>query len=152
VTATMEDQSRPASAARTAGDRGAYGFSRQTRQRRAVLRGLAAHPGFITAQTLHARLLASGERIGLVTVYRTLHTLAGAGLLDTARDPSEGQLFRIRPTHSHQHYLICRDCRCSIPVTSASVEDWVSALGQRHSFTDVQHVIELTGICAACRS
>lgn len=152
MTATMEDRSRPAAAARTARDRGAYGFSRQTRQRRAVLRGLAAHPGFVTAQTLHARLVAAGEQIGLVTVYRTLHTLAGAGLLDTARDPSEGQLFRVRPAHSHQHYLICRDCRCSVPVTSASVERWASAQGHRHGFTDVQHVIELSGICAACRS
>ena len=113
---------------------------------------MAADPGFVTAQVLHARLLAAGDRIGLATVYRTLHALAGAGLLDSARDPGGGQLFRLRPARSHQHYLICRNCRRSIIVTSAAVERWASAAGRRHGFTEVQHVIELTGVCATCRT
>lgn len=129
------------------------GFARPTRQRRAVLRRLASHPGFVTAQALHAELLAAGERVGLATVYRTLHALTTAGLADTARDPDDGQLFRIRPRRgrtSHQHYLICRICRRSVTVTSPAVERWASALGRRHGFTGVRHVIEITGVCAAC--
>ena len=150
---TVESSARPgpgALASRTRA-RGGYGFGRQTRQRRAVLRCLAAGPGFVTAQDLHARLLAGGDRIGLATVYRTLHALTGAGVLDTARDPAGGQLFRLRPVRSHQHYLICRDCRRSVTVTSAAVERWASALGRRHGFTEVRHVIELTGVCSTCR-
>jgi Fur family ferric uptake transcriptional regulator len=133
----------------------AAGFARQTRQRQAVLRSLASLPGFVTAQALHARLAAAGEHVGLATVYRTLHALAAAGLADTARDPADGQLFRIRPgrgTRSHQHYLICRNCRRSVTVTSAAVERWASSLGRRHGFTQVRHVIEVTGICATCAS
>ena len=132
---------------------GTAGFARQTRQRRAVLRRLAGHPGFVTAQALHAELLAAGERVGLATVYRTLHALTAAGLADTARDPADGQLFRIRPGRgwpSHQHYLICRICRRSVTVTSPAVEQWASELGRRHGFTGVRHVIEVTGVCAAC--
>ena len=65
--------------------------------------------------------------------------------------PPTGQLFRIRPgRHGHQHYLICRNCRRSVTVTSAAVERWASALGRRHGFTGVQHVIEVTGFCATC--
>jgi Fur family transcriptional regulator, ferric uptake regulator len=127
------------------------GFARQTRQRRAVLGCLARQAGFVTAQDLHARLHAAGERIGLATVYRTLRALATAGLADTARDPADGQLFRIRPRRrGHQHYLICRHCRRSITVTSPAVERWAAALGRRHGFTGVQHVIEVTGVCATC--
>ena len=132
---------------------GTPGFARQTRQRRAVLRRLASHPGFITAQALHTEMLAAGERVGLATVYRTLHALTAAGLADTARDPADGQLFRIRPGRgwpSHQHYLICRICRRSVTVTSPAVERWASVLGRRHGFTDVRHVIEVTGVCGAC--
>ena len=151
---TAASAARPGPAANTRGTRtpGGYGFGRATRQRRAVLRRLAANPGFVTAQALHARLLAAGDRIGLTTVYRTLHALTRAGVLDTARDPAKGQLFRMRAAHSHQHYLICRACRRSVAVTSAAVERWASAAGRRHGFTDVQHVIEMTGVCAACRS
>jgi Fur family transcriptional regulator, ferric uptake regulator len=132
---------------------GLTGFARQTRQRRAVLHCLASHPGFVTAQALHTELLATGDRVGLATVYRTLHALTAAGLADTARDPADGQLFRIRlghGWHSHQHYLICRICRRSVTVTSPAVEQWVSALGRHHGFTDVRHVIEVTGVCATC--
>jgi Fur family ferric uptake transcriptional regulator len=124
---------------------GPAGLGKQTRQRRAVLRSLARSPGFVTAQALHARLVADGEQIGLSTVYRALHALSRAGLLDTARDPSGGQLFRIRPGRgqgSHQHYLLCRSCRRSVTVTSAAVECWASAIGRRHGFTDV---------CGTCR-
>jgi Fur family ferric uptake transcriptional regulator len=117
-----------------------------------VLGCLASDPGFVTAQDLRARLLAAGEHVGLATVYRTLHVLAAAGLADTARDPAAGQLFRFRPRqHGHQHYLICRRCRRSVTVTSAAVERWASALGRDQGFTDIQHVIEFTGLCGTCQ-
>jgi Fur family transcriptional regulator, ferric uptake regulator len=78
--------------------------------------------------------------------------VAAAGLADTARDPAAGQLFRFRPgQRGHQHYLICRRCRRSVTVTSAAVERWASALGRDHGFTDIQHVIEFTGLCGTCQ-
>ncbi|MBO0771727.1 MAG: transcriptional repressor [Actinobacteria bacterium] len=147
--------SRPLPGPAAAVPGGEDGFGRRTRQRRAVLRCLASHPGFVTAQALHARLRSGGEQVGLTTVYRALRALTTAGLLDTAHDPAEGQLFRIRPghgQHGHQHYLICRTCRRSVTITSAAIERWAAAAGRRHGFTDVQHVIELTGVCGACQS
>jgi Fur family ferric uptake transcriptional regulator len=131
------------------------GFARQTRQRQAVLRCLASHVGFVTAQTLHARLLAAGEQVGLATVYRTLRALTAAGLADIAHDPADGQLFRVRSQQaqsSHQHYLICRGCRRSVTITSPVIEHWASSLGHWHGFTQVQHVIEVSGVCATCAS
>lgn len=132
---------------------GIAGFARQTRQRQAVLRGLASHHGFVTAQALHTELLAAGDHLALTTVYNTLHALTTAGLADTARDPADGQLYRIRQGrgwHSHQYYLICRICRHSVTVTSPVLERWVSAQGRRHGFTDVRYVVEITGVCTAC--
>jgi Fur family ferric uptake transcriptional regulator len=132
------------------------GFSKRTRQREAILRSLTEQAGFVSAQTLHTRLRTSGERIGLSTVYRTLHALAGAGLVDVVRDApppaSSGQLFRARPTNGHQHYLVCRSCGHSVTITSPAVERWAIGIGREHDFTDVHHVIELTGQCADCRS
>lgn len=130
-------------------------FSKRTRQREAVLRSLSEHLGFVSAQTLHARLREAGENIGLTTVYRTLNALADAGLIDTVRQAERqataGQLFHARPTDGHQHYLVCRDCGHSVTVTSTVVEDWASGVGDDHGFTEVHHVIELSGICASCR-
>jgi Fur family ferric uptake transcriptional regulator len=140
----------------TKGDRRANkvpGFDKQTRQREAVLRSLTDHAGFISAQALYSRLRLSGEPIGLSTVYRALHTLAEAGLADTLRaSPSaSGQLFRARPAPGHQHYLICRRCDHSVTISSKTIERWVTNVGRDHDFTDVHHVVELSGVCADCR-
>lgn len=138
-----------------AGDKPA-GFRKRTRQREAILRSLTEHPGFVSAQTLHTRLLTSGERIGLTTVYRTLHALAKAGLVDIVREApppaTSGQLFRARPADGHQHYLVCRSCGHNVTITSPAIEDWATDIAHRWEFTDVHHVIELTGLCADCRT
>jgi Fur family ferric uptake transcriptional regulator len=140
-----------------AGDRlQAAGFSKRTRQREAILRSLSEHAGFVSAQTLYTRLRTGGERIGLTTVYRTLHALAEAGVVDVVRESASaggsGQLFRARPADGHQHYLVCRSCGHSMTITSPAVERWAIGIGHEHDFTDVHHVIELAGLCADCRS
>jgi Fur family transcriptional regulator, ferric uptake regulator len=131
------------------------GFSNRTWQREAILRSLTEHPGFVSAQTLHTRLRTAGERLGLTTVYRTLRALAEAGLVDVVRETpppaASGQLFRARSTGGHQHYLVCRHCAHSVTITTPAVEQWATGVGHDHDFTDVHHVIELTGICKTCR-
>ena len=44
--------------------------------------------GFVSAQALHAALVAGGSRVGLTTVYRALAALAETGRADTVREPS----------------------------------------------------------------
>ncbi|MEV8596965.1 Fur family transcriptional regulator [Streptomyces sp. NPDC052012] len=125
--------------------------SRITRQRAAVLEELADCQDFVSAQELHARLTESGTRIGLTTVYRTLRGLAAAGGVDVVRDDSGERLYRRRPDHGHQHYLICRACGHSRPVDSAVVEEWADDVAADTGFAAVRHTVELSGICAGCR-
>jgi Fur family ferric uptake transcriptional regulator len=125
---------------------------RSTRQRRAVLGALAARPDFTSAQALHRRLRAQGHRIGLTTVYRTLHALTDAGLVDTARDDTGRRHYRARPTAEHQHYLRCRECGFNIPVASPAVERWAHTTARDLGFSQVEHVVELTGVCAPCQT
>jgi Fur family ferric uptake transcriptional regulator len=125
---------------------------RNTRQRRAVLTALAQHPEFTSAQALHQRLRAQGQHIGLTTVYRTLYVLVEAGLADSVRDESGRQHFRARPTAEHQHYLRCRQCGFNIPVASPALERWARTTARELGFTQVEHVVELTGVCPRCES
>lgn len=125
---------------------------RNTRQRRAVLAALAEHPDFTSAQALHQRLRAQGQHIGLTTVYRTLYALVDAGLVDSVRDESGRQHFRARPGPEHQHYLRCRQCGFNIPVGSPVVERWASTTARELGFTQVEHVVELTGVCPRCEN
>lgn len=124
---------------------------RSTPQRAAVLRVLAACPDFVSAQELHARLAADGVSIGLTTVYRSVQALERAGLLDVVRDDAEGRLYRRRPAAGHRHYLICRDCGRSQSVDADVVEEWAERVGECTGFSAVEHILELTGVCARCR-
>ncbi|MYW20569.1 transcriptional repressor [Streptomyces sp. SID2955] len=125
---------------------------RSTRQRAAVLRALRASPDFVSANDLHAGLTASGANVGLTTVYRTLRMLEQTGHVDVVRERTGERLFRPRPADGHRHYLVCRHCGLSRPVDSETVEHWADSVAAATGFAEVEHTLELTGICGYCRS
>ncbi|MBV6702498.1 transcriptional repressor [Kitasatospora aureofaciens] len=127
-------------------------IGRLTPQRTEVLRALAGCEDFVSTQLLHAGLLATGSRVGLSTVYRTLTALAAVGRADVVRDTNGEKLFRYRPGADHRHYLICRRCGLSQPVDSTTVEAWAERVAETSGFADVQHTVELTGTCATCQA
>ena len=124
---------------------------RNTRQRAAVISALADSPSFVSAQDLHARLVARDERVGLETVYRTLAALASAGEVDVLlRDDGES-VYR-RCSTAHHHHLVCRMCGHTVEVTGPTVEAWASTEASRHGFTAVEHTVEITGLCSDCQA
>ncbi|MET8623806.1 Fur family transcriptional regulator [Kitasatospora sp. NPDC004669] len=142
---------RAANAARPPASPGEAGLiGRPTPQRTEILQALAHCQEFISAQLLHTGLLAAGTRVGLSTVYRTLTALAAAGRADVVRDANGERLFRYRPDDDHRHYLLCRQCGISIPVDAGPVETWADQIARTSGFADVQHTVELAGICTGC--
>lgn len=125
---------------------------RNTRQRRAVLEVLGRCPEFASAQELHARLTEAGGTVGLTTVYRTLRELVRAGLVDVVRDEGGERLYLRRPTDEHRHYLICRCCGRSQAVDAEAVERWAAGLAEVTGFAELEHTLELSGVCGPCRS
>lgn len=124
---------------------------RSTWQRTAVLRTLREHPGFASARELHAALASGGTAVGLSTVYRTLQALEQDGRVDVVRDRTGERLYRPRPVDGHRHYLVCRLCGLSLPVAAETVERWADGVASATGFADVEHIVELTGICDQCR-
>ncbi|MGW3102930.1 Fur family transcriptional regulator [Streptomyces sp. NPDC001100] len=127
-------------------------IGRRTAQRAYVVRALINHGGFVGARALHGILEAGGARVGLNTVYRTLAALVGAGRADVVRDRGGERLFRHRPFPEHQHYLLCRVCGLGTPVDSEAVERWAEGVAEASGFAEVEHTVELTGLCPRCRS
>ena len=141
-----------AAAAAAAGSADRVVGRRRTAQRAEVQRALVHSNGFISAQALHAALVADGSRVGLTTVYRALATLAETGRADTVREPNGERLYRHRPGEEHRHYLICRSCGRSEPIDTALVEDWAGRLADETGYVELHHTLELSGICAPCRA
>ncbi|MDI3314051.1 MAG: Fur family transcriptional regulator [Mycobacterium sp.] len=123
---------------------------RSTRQRAAISTLLETLDDFRSAQELHDELRRRGENIGLTTVYRTLQSMAAAGLLDTLRTDTGEAVYR-RCSEHHHHHLVCRNCGCTVEVGDREVETWAAAVAAEHGFSDVSHTIEIFGTCAQCQ-
>lgn len=122
---------------------------RRTKQRAAISALLAEVDDFRTAQQIHDLLRANGESVGLATVYRTLQAMAAAEEVDVIRHESE-QMFRRCHTREHHHHLVCRSCGRTVEITGPGVTEWAAKLGQKHGFRDINHELEVFGLCSDC--
>jgi Fur family ferric uptake transcriptional regulator len=122
---------------------------RSTRQRAAISALLDNREEFRSAQELHDELRRRGDGIGLTTVYRTLQSMAAAGLVDTLRTDTGESLYR-RCSEHHHHHLVCRACGTTVEVQGGHVEKWTAEIATAHGFSDVSHTIEIFGLCAGC--
>jgi Fur family ferric uptake transcriptional regulator len=120
---------------------------RGTKQASALAAVLASTGGFTSAQEIHAELRRRGENVGLTTVYRHLQVLSENGGVDTIRDPSGEILYRQCATQVHHHHLTCRVCGRSVEVEGRAVEQWAGKVAAEAGFTDVDHTVELFGLC-----
>lgn len=123
---------------------------RNTWQREAVREALALTDGFISAQSLHSTLHATGSPIGLATVYRALADLASEGDADTLQSPEGESIYRACSTTGHHHHLICRNCGLTVEIAADAVETWAQSMAAEHGFTQAAHVVDVFGLCANC--
>ncbi|MDR0944591.1 MAG: transcriptional repressor, partial [Bifidobacteriaceae bacterium] len=58
--------------------------------------------------------------------------------------------YRLCGREGHHHHLICRVCGRTVEVAGAGVEEWARRMGAAHGFTEIEHVVELTGTSRDC--
>jgi Fur family ferric uptake transcriptional regulator len=122
----------------------------RTRQRRVVLNTLTQMAGFVSAQDLHALLYRTGERVGLATVYRTLHTYVDMGRIETVHSATGEQLFRWCPHPGCTYFLVCTRCGKRLPIDIQPILPWATSVATEHGYTDIDIICELTGTCETC--
>ena len=133
---------------RTSG--GSAGEVRNTRQRRAVARALASLEDFISTQDLHALLRERGDSVSLATTYRILQSMSELGELDVLRSDDGEAIYRRCAAEHHHHHLVCRRCGAAVELEAPAVEEWAGRTAAAHGFTEVDHTVEITGLCADC--
>lgn len=123
---------------------------RMSRQRRAVLADLHAHPQFRGAQDIHASLVEAGVNAGLATVYRNLQVLEESGQVDAIRATTGEVLYRACRGDTHHHHIICTSCGCAEEVEVKGVEQAIREVAATHNFLLSDHLLELLGLCENC--
>lgn len=124
--------------------------ARNTRQRRIIKATMEELGDFISAQDLHLILANRKEQVSLATTYRVLQSLANAGELDSVKGIEGETLYRHCRVKDHHHHLLCRRCGTAIELEAPALEDWALAMGKQHGFSELEHVVEVTGYCTDC--
>jgi Fur family ferric uptake transcriptional regulator len=123
---------------------------RVTSQRTAIHHTLAQTGDFASAQDLHSLMRSSGSTIGLATVYRALQDMANTGDVDTVRNATGEVLYRQCDLPTHHHHLVCRRCGRTQEVKAPGVERWAKTVADQYGYVDIDHQVELFGVCAEC--
>ena len=147
---------RPQPAPRAVGDpvrhhKEGRSMQRMTKQRQAVLDELTRVADFRSAQQIFEDLHSQGQRVGLATVYRSLQGLAEDGRVDTLRSTEGETLYRNCASEHHHHHLVCRKCGFTEEIEQSQIESWVMSVAMTHGFADVEHSLELFGVCTQCQ-
>ncbi len=123
---------------------------RNTSQRAAIADLLGGTDEFVSAQDLHASLRSAGSTIGLATVYRALQEMSAGGSVDSVRNEHGEVLYRQCAAPAHHHHLVCRTCGKTQEIKAPGVERWARGVAEEFGYTDVDHHMELFGLCATC--
>ncbi len=122
---------------------------RKTWQREAILELLAGTPAFYSAQDIFESLTRQDTPVGLATIYRTLNGMVASHEVDVVMLEDGQSLFRLCGT-SHHHHIRCKKCGVAKEVTSDKLEKLADDLAFKLGFTDIEHTIEISGICKEC--
>ena len=122
-------------------------MQRNTRQRAAILEALSAQDEFRSAQQIHEQMKIDGATVGLATVYRTLQALTRSGRLDVLVAADGESLYRQCAASGHHHHLVCRVCGRTVEFLAPKLESSMTAIAEEHGFTDLDHTLEVFGLC-----
>ncbi|MHA7305394.1 Fur family transcriptional regulator [Arthrobacter sp. TMN-49] len=123
---------------------------RVTKQRVAISAALDTLDDFVSTQDLHRLLHEQDIRVSLATTYRILASMAEEGAVDTLRNDEGETLYRRCSATSHHHHLLCRNCGKTVEVEAPAVESWAASTAKANGFTQVQHTVEIYGLCPEC--
>jgi Fur family ferric uptake transcriptional regulator len=124
---------------------------RPTRGRVAVLDELSREVDDATAQAIHRRLAVRPKPVGLATVYRALHDLAAAGVIDALPHGGAETCYRLCGA-GHHHHLVCSECHRVVELTDCRLGGGLARASAAEGFLVTDHTLEAVGLCASCRS
>lgn len=120
-----------------------------TRKRERLLAAMVATDRPVSAAALRDK--ADLPESDLVTVYRTLETFEGIGIIQRIPLEESGSLYELTEPNDHYHHFVCRECHRTERLDlclGQELEMQAHTLG----FTQVTHLMEVYGLCEDCKA
>lgn len=109
---------------------------------------LSTLSGPSSAEALFVRLRK--KDIDLSTLYRTLNTFAGVGLVKKEVGPNKENLYSLAK-EEEVHLLVCLRCGKKVPLEGCPYHEVNETLERQTGFEILDHNTEIYGICPDCR-
>ncbi len=124
---------------------------RVTAQRTIILETIAHMEDHISAQQVYEGARERLPGLNLATVYRTVESLQGAGMINMLSTGGEPMRFSLRdPEHPHSH-LVCRECGSIFEVGAEEIEAFSRRVEETTSFRIDSVHLTLEGLCQICK-
>jgi Fur family transcriptional regulator, ferric uptake regulator len=124
---------------------------RLTHPRQVVISILETATVPLSPQTIHQRALEQNEKVGLVTVYRTLDLLDEFGLVRRVHSQDECHGYLLA-SPGHHHHLVCRSCKQAVEfIGSEDLSVIVQRVERQTGYQVSDHLLELYGLCPTCQ-
>lgn len=123
---------------------------RLTGQRKAVIDCLVTAVKPLSAEDIFLHAQNKGLGINLATVYRTLDTLAEAGLVERVGVDLHKAYYTICRSRKHLHHFFCLGCGESYDLPYCPVKERPMKELIPEAFTVTGHRYEVYGYCGKC--
>lgn len=102
-----------------------------------------------SAEDVYRTLLASGEDVGLATVYRVLTQFEAAGLVKRHHFEEGYSVFELNQGEHHDH-MVCVKCNRVDEFVDTVIEQRQEAIAKKLGYQITDHNLTIYGICTAC--
>ena len=124
---------------------------RVTAQRTIILETIAHMEDHISAQQVYEGAKERLPGLNLTTVYRTVESLKGAGMINMFSTGGEPMRFSLcDPEHPHSH-LVCRECGSIFEAGAEEIEAFSRRVEEATSFRIDSVHLTLEGLCEICK-
>ena len=104
----------------------------------------------LSAEDVYRTLLASGESIGIATVYRVLTQFEQAGLVIRHNFEGGSAVFEFAADQHHGH-LVCVRCSRVTEFVDETIESRQRIIAADNGFVMTDHSLIIYGICTDCQ-
>ncbi len=100
----------------------------------------------MTAEDVYKAMLASGEEVGLATVYRVLTQFEAAGLVIRHNFEGGRAVFELNQGSHHDH-MVCVECDKVFEFADPAIEERQRKVAEKAGFVMSEHSLYIYGIC-----
>ncbi|MGE3920450.1 MAG: ferric iron uptake transcriptional regulator [Gammaproteobacteria bacterium] len=104
----------------------------------------------LSAEDIYQAFVASGDEIGIATVYRVLTQFEAAGLVIRHYFESGHSVFELDRGEHHDH-LVCTKCHSVSEFVDPLIEKRQDEIATNAGFNITNHSLNIYGVCRSCQ-